>query len=465
VRGGLTRRMVVASALLAVTVGATFAVLLSMIDQLREAEDRAKHSDEVLVLANQLERLVVDLETGERGFLITAQAAFLEPWTAAQADFPKQAQLLERQVADNPQQQIRAREITQAGTSYIEDYSVPLVEAAQRDPASAGSATAIAEGKRRVDAIRAQFDQFVATEQDLAVARQQGSEAAAGRAVLVAACGVAGSILLIVVFAGYLTRAFVRPVRRAATMAGRLAGGELGTRIPERGVGEIRVLERSFNTMASSLEESREDLTASRARIVAAGDQARRLIERDLHDGTQQRLVALILDIRATEAGLPPELPEVRAQLDHVADELSRALDDLREVSRGIHPAILSRGGLGPALKALARRSAVPVELEVDVAPRLPESVEVAAYYVVSEALTNAAKHAQASIAHVDARAQDGSLHISVRDDGIGGADPRRGSGLIGLTDRVEALGGMISLSSPAGKGTEMLVDLPIRGG
>jgi signal transduction histidine kinase len=457
--------MIVASGLLAVTVGATFAVLLSMIDHVREAEDRAKHSDEVLVLANRLERLVVDLETGERGFLITAQAAFLEPWTSAQADFPEQAQLLERQVADNPQQQTRAREITQAGTSYIEDYSVPLVEAAQRDPASAGSATAIAEGKRRVDAIRTQFDQFVATEHDLAVARQQGSEAAAGRAVLVAACGVAGSILLIVVFAGYLTRAFVRPVRRAATMAGRLAGGELGTRIPERGVGEIRVLERSFNTMAGSLEESREDLITSRARIVAAGDQARRLIERDLHDGTQQRLVSLVLDIRATEAGLPGELPEVRAQLDHVADELSRALDDLREVSRGIHPAILSRGGLGPALKALARRSAVPVELEVDVAPRLPESVEVAAYYVVSEALTNAAKHAQASIAHVDARAQDGSLHISVRDDGIGGADPRRGSGLIGLTDRVEALGGMISLSSPAGKGTEMLVDLPIRGG
>jgi signal transduction histidine kinase len=280
----------------------------------------------------------------------------------------------------------------------------------------------------------------------------------------VAAGGVAGAILLIVVFAGYLTRAIVRPVRRAATMAGRLAGGELGTRIPEHGVGEIRLLERSFNTMAGSLEEGREELTASRARIVTAGDQARRLIERDLHDGIQQRLVSLVLDIRATEAALPPGLTEVRAQLDHVADEVVSALDDLREVSRGIHPAILSAGGLGPALKALARRSVVPVELEVDVRTRLPEPVEVAAYYVVSEALTNTAKHAQASVAHVEARAQDGGLHISVRDDGIGGADVRRGSGLIGLTDRVEALGGMISLSSPTGKGTVLLVDLPITG-
>jgi signal transduction histidine kinase len=197
---------------------------------------------------------------------------------------------------------------------------------------------------------------------------------------------------------------------------------------------------------------------------VAAGDQARRLIERDLHDGTQQRLVSLALDIRAAQTALPPELPKVAAQLAQVADGLSAALDELREVSRGIHPAILSRGGLGPALKALARRSVVPVELKVNVQPRLPEPIEVAAYYVVSEALTNAAKHAQASVAHVEAWAEDGSLHISVRDDGIGGADVRRGSGLVGLFDRVEALGGRISLSSGTGEGTALLVELPING-
>jgi signal transduction histidine kinase len=247
-------------------------------------------------------------------------------------------------------------------------------------------------------------------------------------------------------------------------MAGRLAGGELGTRMPERGVGEIGMLERSFNTMARSLEESRGELTASRARIVAAGDQARRRIERDLHDGTQQRLVALVLDTRSAEAALPPELPELKAQLAGVAAGLSEALDDLREVSRGVHPAILSAGGLGPALTALARRSAVPVRLDVDIQRRLPEAIEVAAYYVVSEALTNAAKHARASVVRVDARVRDGGLHLSVRDDGIGGADAGRGSGLIGLTDRVEALGGTITVSSPAGTGTALLVELPVEG-
>jgi signal transduction histidine kinase len=197
---------------------------------------------------------------------------------------------------------------------------------------------------------------------------------------------------------------------------------------------------------------------------VAASDQARRRIERDLHDGTQQRLVSLLLDLRAAEVAAPPELSGLRAQLGRVADGLATTLDDLREISRGIHPAVLSEGGLGPALKALARRSAVPVELDLRVGRRLPERVEVAAYYVVSEALANAAKHAHASVAFVQAQVGDGGLHLSVRDDGVGGATPGRGSGLVGLTDRVEALGGTISVASPAGRGTTLLVDLPVEG-
>ena len=145
---------------------------------------------------------------------------------------------------------------------------------------------------------------------------------------------------------------------------------------------------------------------------------------------------------------VPPELPELRAQLSRVADGLAGALEELQEISRGIHPAILAQGGLVPALKALARRSAVPVELEVRVETRLPEPVERAAYYIVSEALTNTAKHAQASTVHVAVEARDGVLGLSIRDDGRGGADPARGSGLIGLTDRVDALGG----DDPGGK-------------
>ena len=455
--------MLIASGLLALLIGAAFAVQLSSVADLRSLERRARRSQEVLEVANLLERQVVDLETAQRGFVITRQERFLQPWRRAQTELPEEAATLERLVGTDPQQQERARRITQAATSYLRDYSVPLVAAARRDPAAAQTEAATDEGKRRMDTIRAEFDRFLVAERGLAAARERRSDAAAQRAVAAAAIGLGGSILLIVLFAGYLTRAIVQPVRRTAAMADRLAAGNLGARTAERGVGEIGVLERSFNTMAGSLEQSREELAASRARIVAAGDQARRRIERDLHDGTQQRLVSLVLDLRAAEAAVPTEQPELRAQLDRVADGLAGALEELRELSRGIHPAILSEGGLAPALKALARRSAIPVELEVDTPARLPEPVEVAAYYVISEALANAAKHAQASVAQVEARARDGLLHLSVRDDGVGGAEPGAGSGLGGLADRVEALGGTIQVHSPAGQGTRLQIDLPIQ--
>jgi signal transduction histidine kinase/PAS domain-containing protein len=210
--------------------------------------------------------------------------------------------------------------------------------------------------------------------------------------------------------------------------------------------------------------ESRAALTASRARIVAAADETRRRIERDLHDGTQQHLVSLALELRAARATLPPQLTELDEELSRVAKGLDGVGEELREISRGIHPAILSERGLGPALRALVRRTAVPVELDVDPYRRLPERVEVAVYYVVSEALTNAAKHARASLVQVEVDAGPSVVQLAIRDDGVGGADPSRGSGLIGLTDRVEALGGRIEVTSPVGRGTSLVVKIPIEG-
>jgi signal transduction histidine kinase len=219
---------------------------------------------------------------------------------------------------------------------------------------------------------------------------------------------------------------------------------------------------RNLRESQRKLEGSRAELAASRARIVTAADQTRRRIERDLHDGVQQRLVSLVLDQRRAEAMIPAELRELQAQLSRVADGLAGALEELQEISRGIHPAILAQGGLAAALKTLARRSAVPVLLEVRAETRLPEPVEVAAYYIVSEALTNTAKHAHASAVHVAVETRDGVLELSIHDDGRGGADPTRGSGLIGLTDRVDALGGTIGVASPIGAGTTLLITLPI---
>ena len=201
---------------------------------------------------------------------------------------------------------------------------------------------------------------------------------------------------------------------------------------------------------------NRAELDASRARIVATADATRRRIERDLHDGAQQQLVSLALELRGAEEAIPPELGELRAELSGIIDGLKSVLDDLREIAHGIHPPILAEGGLGPALKTLARRSAIPVKLDVRAKGRLPEPVEGAAYYVVSEALTNAAKYARASVVHVEVETGDGILRVAVRDDGLGGADPASGSGLLGLKDRAEAVGGKITLESPRGVGTSL---------
>jgi signal transduction histidine kinase len=210
--------------------------------------------------------------------------------------------------------------------------------------------------------------------------------------------------------------------------------------------------------------ESQAELAASRARLVATSDETRRRIERDLHDGAQQRLVSLALQLNGIEAGVSPEHRELKGDLSEVVEGLDDLLEELRETARGIHPAILSEGGLEPALKTIARRCPVPVELELRSGVRPPESVEVAAYYVVSEMLTNAAKHAQATVVRVDVERRDEELCVFVGDDGVGGADPARGSGLVGLKDRVEALGGTIAVESPVGVGTSVTVRFPLRG-
>jgi signal transduction histidine kinase len=792
--------LIAASGLLALIVGGAFGVLLLAIDDLRGVERRTGHSQETLIAANELERLLLDLETGERGFILTREVRFLEPWNAARAELPGRSATLLRLVAGNVATERRAARIAQDVRAYVTDYSVPLVDAARRGEPSVRSVSAVAAGKLRVDALRVEFDQLLQAARRIAADSDATAGSAARRASAAAVVGLAGSIALIALYVGYLSRAIVRPVRRAATMAGRLAGGDLSARMPQMGPGEVGELERTFNVMASSLERSRDELgelaaeqvalrrvatlvaqevataevfeavarevglqcdadfarmerfepdrtvtaiaawsrsgeahlavgtrfalegasiavqvhetdrparldsfagatgpiareaqlagirssvgcpivvggrtwgviaasttreapfppdtesriadftelaataianaeareelrrvadeqvalrrvatlvaraappvalfaavveevgrllgaditamgrydpdgavnpvagwsrtgdgppmgdraplgernvstlvfetrgparvdsygddatrartpwlaatsvrsgvgapisvedrlwgvmivastsneppppgteerladftelvataianaearaelKASRARIVATADETRRQIERDLHDGAQQRLVSLAFQVRGAQAVVPPGLGELDAELADIVAGITDLLDDLREMARGIHPAILVEGGLGPALKTLARRSVVPVELDVRTEGRLPEAIEVGAYYVVSEALTNAAKHANASSVAVDVEAVDGVLRMSVRDDGVGGADLARGSGLVGLKDRVEALGGRIAIESASGEGTALHVELPL---
>lgn len=208
--------------------------------------------------------------------------------------------------------------------------------------------------------------------------------------------------------------------------------------------------------------ETATELRASRARVVAAADQARRGIERDLHDGAQQRIVSLGLGLRTLEASIPEAEAALRKQVDNLIQGMADLYTELQELSRGIHPAILSKGGLGPALKTLCRRSTVPVRLELAVDGRLSERIEVAAYYVVAESLVNVAKHAQADGVTVRAALAEDELRIEVVDDGVGGATTGGGSGLIGLKDRVDAVSGRIEVTSRPGEGTAVHARIPV---
>lgn len=632
--GSLARRTIAVSAFLTAAIGAAFFVVALAIDTLRNSEVRANHALEMLAAANHLERTIIDVETTQRGYVITHDPRFLRPWYQAKAGYMRQAAALERLARTSvPGQHLRADQIAAAGRSYINDYAIPLIAMAQRDPNSVRTVPVTEEGKRQVDALRTRFEQFMAREQQVFRDRHDRADAAATRALVAASVSVGGSIVLILFSGGYLARSVVRPVRRLSEMAGSVAGGDLSARMPETGPSEVGGLERAFNRMTDSLVNSRDELrqvadeqaalrrvatlvaegisppalfaavaaetggvlgaettavvrfgadgtaivagswakgggeglalalgsrwpaeedsvagqvqrsgeparvtsyeravgagsdwarergirssvgspivvaqrlwgviiafsgtsapdpddteerllgftelvamaiantdsraqlAASRARVVAAADETRRRIERDLHDGTQQQLLSMALELRAAESRLPPTQRSQADQLSRTVQGLTDVVEDLREISRGLHPAILEEGGLGPALRALARRSGAQVKLSVGVPGRLQPQKEVAAYYVVSEALANAAKHAHASVVEVDLDVTDNVLRLLVRDDGVGGADTSRGSGLIGLVDRVEAVGGRMDITSPPGRGTTLRATIPL---
>jgi signal transduction histidine kinase len=277
---------------------------------------------------------------------------------------------------------------------------------------------------------------------------------------------------------------YTGPTRGPIAAAARAAGGRSAVGVPvvvDGGLwGVVTVGTRGTEPLPADVEsrlakftqllataignaEGRSELDASRARIVVTADATRRRIERDLHDGAQQQLVWLALALRAAQATVPEELEEHRSELGRVVDGITAALDDLREVALGIHPAGLSEDGLTPALKRLVARSPLRVNLDVHADGRFPEPVEVTAYYVVSESLTNAAKYADTPVVDVAVAADAGALCVEVRDDGCGGADPGQGSGLLGLRDRVEAIGGTMRLTSPPSWGTSVRVELPLR--
>lgn len=633
IRSGLSRRMLIASGLLGLLICCTFGFLYAAIAGLRDAADRTSRSEEALTSANRLERLLVDVETGERGYLITKDRAFLEPWNAARTAIPGQVAGLERAAGRiDANQRRQAVEIGRGIQAYIDGYAVPLVSAAQRDPRAGERLVTSGVGKRQTDALRVRFDRFARDERAITARQRARSDVAARRVTMMAMAGTGLSLALVGLYAGYLSRAIVRPVRRASALAGAIAGGDLGVRMPETSPAEIGGFERTVNTMVGSLSaqrdrtyrlaeehaalkrvatlvargaapepittavaaelgrlmrvdyvlinryesddtstvvghwtgpaapkimppldghwpledetvgeevrrtgasarmvypenprskigswarsqgihyvvgvpimvqgrtwgvatllslattpqppdtevralgfmeligtaiantESRAELAASRTRVLAAADETRRRIERELRSGTEQRLVSIGFELREVEADIPNGQEELREQIAAAAQGVTELLGELEEISQGLHPASLTKGGLKPALETLANRSAIPVELTANTGRRLHETVEVTIYYVVSEALTNAIKHANASRVRVVLDVEDNFVRLTVEDDGSGGAIVGKGSGLTGLHDRVESLGGRFEVDSPPGRGTALSITLP----
>jgi signal transduction histidine kinase len=613
------------SGLLALIVGGAFTTMLVATSRERHSTELAQHSQQVLAAANRLEQLVLSLEASQRGFSLTRDRVALRRWQSARRAVPAaNAQLVALTVV--PAHQAAARRFVSATGSYIRNYSAPRLDRARRSAAAARRAVP-SDAMRHAEAdLSGQFGRFTATQQHFVADRQRRAHAAAVSARSVGIVGLAASLVLIALFGGYLTRVVVIPVRRAASMARRLAAGDLSARVPETGPGEIGALERAFNTMSASLESSsgelrqlaeeqaalrriatlvargvpsadlltavveevdrvlgatstrlaqytegsvtvvissgaddeipvgaswpldgdhiagkvyrtgrtarrdtsegvsgylgselrkmgvrsaigapimvdgrlwgtmvpywtddypppdveqrlaqftdliataiantasREALTASRARVVASADEARRRIERDLHDGAQQRLLHTVITLKLAQRKLGGADAAAASLVDEALEQAESATAELRELVHGILPASLDRGGLRAGVNTLVARAPLPVSVAVT-DERLPPRVEATGYFIVAEALANVIKHAAATCAEVRAELDDGVLRIEVHDDGRGGAHLDGSSGLIGLSDRAAALDGELEVESPAGGGTVVTATLPV---
>ena len=327
---GLRSRVLAASIVLALIVGAIFAILLVAIGELRDSSAAARHSEQVLAAANRLERRVIDLETGLRGLLLTRDERFLTPFRSAQAAVPPEAKRLQGLVANNPEQMARAKLLATSIDDYLKGYVVPEVLHGQLDTGSPKAIRVIGEGKRRIDDLRAQFSQFITAENALAQTRRDSADSQARTAVLIGVSGLVVSVLLILAFSGYLTTALLRPIARVATGARRLAGGDLSARVDERGPAEMGELARTFNVMATSLEENRDQLKSQNAELEASQGELEHAVEQLAEEKRQVEVLHRF-----------GERLQEHAELEPLA---AAALDDLCELARCEVGALYARG-------------------------------------------------------------------------------------------------------------------------
>ena len=491
----LSARMIAASVVLAVLVAGGFAVLISAMSALDDANRREAHSKDVAVAALALEKVVADLETGLRGFILTGQERFLEPWTEARNSLDRHVLEFEQLSASNPDQRRRARRLVAAIREYVDYYADPVLEIARENRAVATDEVAVAERKRLTDAIRQRFDNFMKAEESLAAASGSSADRERDRAIALAVTALVVCAFLIVIFGLYLARSTARPVRAVATAASNLAAGDLSTRLAEGGPGEVGELTDAFNRMAEELERGRAELESQNEQLRQSERRKSELVRIVSHELRTPLASVLGFTSVLLDRNVSPE--EQRRYLEIInvqSRRLSSLLNDFLDAER------LEEGELELSRKLIDIGAVVAEQVQLyegqstkhRLATALPETPLTVngdpnrLAQVIGNLLSNAIKYSpDGGTVQVQAEQVDSLVRVSVRDEGLGipielqqrvfakffrgDADesgiPGTGLGLTIARSVVEAHGGRMNFKSARGKGSEFWLELPMAAG